>query len=157
MPCNAVIFSHKVGAAGRVVSFEPQKLMYMLLATNTIMSSMQNVELHNAALSFKHGMVSMGEKLPDGVSQGQNFDTAVRGIAPVNFGGRALGRGGELVSMFMLDSFNITDVRGSHLRLSGWGPVGGRTALSCAVHMHVLSQKLNYSGSWLVGAESLSA
>ena len=106
--------------------------MYLLLATNTIMSSLLNIELHNAALSFKAGHVSMGGKLPDGVSQGQDFDTALHGNAPVNFGGRSLGRGGELVSMFMLDSFNITNVRRSlH---SGAKGRRGRLVLYAAMH-----------------------
>ena len=51
----AVIFSHKAGAEGRVVSFEPQMYMFMLLAGNAMFSGLGNVQAHNAALSFKQG------------------------------------------------------------------------------------------------------
>eukprot|EP00798_Chlamydomonas_sp_ICE-L_P017986 gene17986-24398_t len=123
----AVHFAYKTGPAGKVYAFEPQPMVYQLMLANAVFCGSGNIEAHQAALGFKTGEASMGAKLPDGVSQGQSFEDAQKEGTKINYGGRSLGGGGEVVPMRTLDSYNIsnlsfikTDVQGSE-NLLIWG------------------------------------
>eukprot|EP00798_Chlamydomonas_sp_ICE-L_P002185 gene2185-33800_t len=105
-----VQLSHKAGPTGRVFAFEPQPMIYQLMVANSINCGVGNIEAHHAALGFKNGKVSMGSALPDGKSVGVEYAQAVRQGVSVNYGGRSLGVGGEVVAMHTLDSFNITNL-----------------------------------------------
>lgn len=96
--------------AGKVVAFEPQKLIYKLLVTNTMINSLTNVEPINKALSFKNGIAHMNARVPDGATAGQVLAEVQKGQAPVNYGGMPLGEGGEAVEMITLDSLQLQDV-----------------------------------------------
>eukprot|EP00798_Chlamydomonas_sp_ICE-L_P017985 gene17985-24394_t len=102
-------------------------MVYQLMLANAVFCGSGNIEAHQAALGFKTGEASMGAKLPDGVSQGQSFEDAQKEGTKINYGGRSLGGGGEVVPMRTLDSYNIsnlsfikTDVQGSE-NLLIWG------------------------------------
>eukprot|EP00798_Chlamydomonas_sp_ICE-L_P014062 gene14062-20005_t len=83
-------------------------MIYQLMVANSINCGVGNIEAHHAALGFKNGKVSIGSALPDGKSV--EYAQAVRQGVRVNYGGRSLGVGGEVVAMHTLDSFNITNL-----------------------------------------------
>ncbi|KAG8467323.1 hypothetical protein KFE25_000639 [Diacronema lutheri] len=107
----AVQFSHWTGSRGRVLAFEPQPMIFKVLFANAMGGGLRNIDAFNVALGFKDGFVRMGATIPDGASQGRRFaDALADPSAHVNFGGRSLGVGGELVRMITLDSLNVTGV-----------------------------------------------
>lgn len=102
-----VYFAQK---AAQVTSFEPQPLMFQLLCANVLMNDLGNVKLVNSAVSFKIGVTHMSIKLPDGTSKGTKYDDAFKNKAPINYGGRSLGKGGETVAMTYLDAMEFTNI-----------------------------------------------
>jgi len=109
----SVQFSHWTGVRGRVVVFEPQPMVFKVLTANAMGAGMGNMELYNAALGFKRGVVHMAKAMLDGGSKGRDFEevATARGYSgKVNFGGRSLGSGGEKARMVTLDSLNISRV-----------------------------------------------
>lgn len=118
----AVQFSHWVGARGRVLAFEPQSLLYKVLVANALAAGTGNMEVYHAALGFKEGSTQMASKLPDGKNSGREYDEVMAGgsgMFKVNFGGRSLGPGGEVVPMLTLDSLGLTDVSFIKLDVQG--------------------------------------
>jgi len=89
----SVQFSHWTGVRGRVVVFEPQPMVFKVLTANAMGAGMGNMELYNAALGFKRGVVHMAKAMLDGGSKGRDFEevATARGYSgKVNFGGCAL-------------------------------------------------------------------
>lgn len=95
----AVEFAHLVGDTGKVVSFEPQRIIFQQLCANVFVNGLDNVWAFNIALGEGEGVVNM-EK-PDYFSQG-----------PVNFGNVHIGLGTNLEPVIIkpLDSFGIKGV-----------------------------------------------
>ena len=58
-----VFLADKVGPAGRVVTFEPQNLVYQNLAANMLFNGYTNVQAINGAAYFKDGLVRMSAKV----------------------------------------------------------------------------------------------
>jgi FkbM family methyltransferase len=81
-----------VGQHGRVVAFEPQRLVFQTLCANVAINSLQNVECHLAALAAENGVINV----PD-------LDPCKQG----NFGGLSLlGENlGQQVNCYTLDGF----------------------------------------------------
>ncbi len=103
-------FSHLTGPSGKVLSFEPQYFIYEVLSANILGLALPNVKAYKSGLSFKHGVASMVEQLPDGANTGKNFTDALSSKSTINFGGRNIGKGGEHIRLNTLDSLNVTGI-----------------------------------------------
>lgn len=72
---HTLAFSTFVGRSGRVVSFEPQRIIYQALCTSLGVNGISNVHLLNCALSDKEGYLR--EQNIDYSKTGQNFGAVV--------------------------------------------------------------------------------
>jgi FkbM family methyltransferase len=141
-----------VGAGGRVLAFEPQRLVFQILCANLALNSITQVEARQAAVGAAHGQLRVPPLPPD--------QTA-------NFGGVSLRADGpgEAVPVLPLDAFDLpacrllkADVEGmEHAVLAGaqqlvtrCRPVlyveNDRPANSAALIAHLL--KLGYRLWW---------
>jgi FkbM family methyltransferase len=88
---HTVALAKRVGPQGRVVAFEPQRLVFQALCANVALNSLANVDCHWAALGRTRGRVGVPELDPG---------------RPANFGGVSLaGLPGRSVPCFTLDDF----------------------------------------------------
>lgn len=89
---HTVALARRVGASGRVLAFEPQRLAFQTLCANVAINSLANVDCYWAAVGAKHGAITVPELDPD---------------QPANFGGLSLegAREGRSVPCFALDEF----------------------------------------------------
>jgi FkbM family methyltransferase len=89
---HTVGFSRVVGAHGRVLAFEPQRLVFQTLCANVALNSLTNVDCYWAAVGAQEGMIT--------VPPGNPWQEG-------NFGGVTLlgTNGGYPVPCFMLDRF----------------------------------------------------
>lgn len=87
---HTVGIARKVGCSGRVLAFEPQRVVFQTLCANIALNSLTNVECYWAAVSSTSGNINVPEV---------DFNN------PQNFGGVSLlgGYPGENVSCIMLD------------------------------------------------------
>ena len=104
---HTLFFARCVGPAGRVLSFEPQRLLYQYLCANVALNGFENVVAYWAALGEKPGLVAPPEIDP---------------LQPENLGGRRLdpysqpreheGDGIAMqVPVMMLDGFTLASCR----------------------------------------------
>jgi len=108
--CHTVALARKVGNAGRVLAFEPQRIIFQMLCANLSINALWNVMAERVAL---------GEA--PGVLQVPPVDYA----SPGNFGGVALGTvGAEPVQVVKLDAYALArcnllkiDVEGMELEV----------------------------------------
>lgn len=107
---HTVCLSRQVGPSGKVVSFEPLRLIFQQLNGNVFLNNLRNVTCINAALGNANRYIQM-----DSV----NFDASF-----VNIGGTKIGNGGDIVEMIKLDDvvtdgvdFVKIDVQGSEVML----------------------------------------
>jgi len=79
---------------GRVIAFEPQRLIFQLLCANVALASLKNVECHWAALGAKRGGIEVPELDPD---------------EPNNFGALSLnlGEAGQKVPCYTADEIFV--------------------------------------------------
>lgn len=91
---HTVGIARHVGAAGRVLAFEPQRLAFQVLCANIALNSISNADCYWAAIGAKRGAIAVPELDP-----GQ----------PANFGGVTLAQAqpqpGRRVPCFTLDDF----------------------------------------------------
>ena len=93
---HSVLFGQKVGPTGRVISFEPQRIINQLLSTNVALNGLFNVQTKQVAVSSAPGKLIVPQ---------------VNYFSESNFG--ALGFGGqkwevgEEVPVITLDSLNL--------------------------------------------------
>lgn len=92
---HTVGLSGLVGPSGRVLAFEPQRLIFQTLCANLALNSCQNVYVRQEALGSTLGEMVVPQLAPDQAN---------------NFGGVSLidGHPGERVPLRTLDSFNLT-------------------------------------------------
>jgi len=92
---HAVAFAQRVGPAGVVYAFEPQRVMHQLLCTNATLNGLTWLKALHAAVGAAPGAL----KVPD-------IDYAAGG----NFGGLRLGSWaeGETVPVFTLDALGLS-------------------------------------------------
>lgn len=132
----AVYFSREVGEMGRVTSFEPQQMMFDLLqlnlAVNDMFDSPNYVCIHGAA-GHESGKSTMKGTIDSGANQGELFeDTHKDPSKLVNYGGRSLGKGGEIVNLFAIDKMELTNVTLLKVDAEGAEPMvfwGGRETI----------------------------
>jgi FkbM family methyltransferase len=89
---HTVGFSRAVGPQGRVLAFEPQRLVFQTLCANVALNSLTNVDCYWAAVGAKEGVVTV---------------PSVNPWHEANFGGVTLldAKAGHPVPCFMLDRF----------------------------------------------------
>lgn len=95
MGAHTVGLAKHVGEQGRVLAFEPQRMMFQLLCANVAINSLSNVECYWAALADQSGTLSVPEP-----------DPAIKR----NFGGVSLFVEQEKVENFMQVSCYTMDV-----------------------------------------------
>jgi hypothetical protein len=108
---HTVTLSKLVGANGKVLSFEPLRVIFQQLSANVFFNDLRNVFTLNCAIGDQRGVIQM-----DYV----DIDNR-RGV---NIGGTKVGTGGDMVEMVKLDnlaienvSFIKIDVQGSEVML----------------------------------------
>ena len=85
MGAHTVPLAMRVGPQGRVLAFEPQRLVFQNLCANVALNSLQNVDCYWAALGGKDGLLTVPEPDPTqvnnfggvtliGIEQGQQID-----------------------------------------------------------------------------------
>ena len=91
---HTVFLARQVGAAGRVMAFEPQRILFQTLCANLALNSIPNVHGQHQAVGAESGAIMV--PLLDYTREN-------------NFGGLALGtyQVGEQVDVVTLDSFNL--------------------------------------------------
>ena len=95
----AIEFAHLVGDKGRVITFEPQRIIFQQLCGNVFINGLDNVWAFNIAIGDENGVTNI-EK-PDYFSKG-----------PLNLGNVHVGleTSSEPVIINTLDSFNLENV-----------------------------------------------
>lgn len=95
----AIEFAHLVGDKGKVVSFEPQRLIFQQLCGNVFMNGLDNVWAFNVAIGDQEGIVN--------IERPNYFDTGSVNFGNVHVG---LGENSEQVILRKLDSFGLENV-----------------------------------------------
>jgi FkbM family methyltransferase len=93
---NSVIMGKQIGPTGKLISFEPQRIIYQQLSGNIILNNIYNAEIINAALGDKAGLTYMNPVPYD--------------LDWVNIGDTSVGEGGEPVKVQAIDDFGIVDL-----------------------------------------------
>lgn len=106
-------FRDLVGPSGKVISFEPQKLVYYQLCGNIVLNGYDNITAHNIALSDEVNVLKM-----------ENLQYHSEG--DINIGNAHLDAcyhlGYNLVNVNTLDSFNIENVSVLKIDVQGYEP-----------------------------------
>jgi FkbM family methyltransferase len=89
---HTITMSKKVGPAGKVIAFEPQKKIFLELYQNLKFNHCTNVTLIRKALGETTKIVHLTQ------------------VDLTNEGGTAVGEGGEIIEMIPLDSLNLTNI-----------------------------------------------
>jgi FkbM family methyltransferase len=94
---HTVYFAQAVGPTGKVIAFEPQRLVYQTLCANLALNSLGNVDAINAGVGASKGVLTLPR---------------VDYTSEHNFGGISLGayEGGDEVSVLTLDSIGLSNV-----------------------------------------------
>lgn len=107
---HSVALSKLVGRTGRVISFEPLRIIYQQLNGNVFLNDLRNVYCVNAAIGNENKMIQM--------------DFVDVDATQINIGATKVGTGGDVVEMIRIDdiisngvSFMKVDVQGSELLL----------------------------------------
>lgn len=58
---HSLAFASMVGKDGRVLAFEPQRLIFHQLAGNVALNSIENIWCHYSAISDEHGFIKVGQ------------------------------------------------------------------------------------------------
>jgi len=107
---HTVTLSKLVGRTGKVISFEPLRIIYQQLNGNVFLNDLRNVYCVNAAIGNENKMIQM--------------DFVDVDATQINIGATKVGTGGDVVEMIRIDdiisngvSFMKVDVQGSELLL----------------------------------------
>jgi FkbM family methyltransferase len=87
-------FARLVRPGGRVIAFEPQRIVYQMLCGNLALNAIDNVIAHNSAVGHQGGSISV---------------PAIDYTQPENFGGVSVGAAaeGETVPLVTIDSLTL--------------------------------------------------
>lgn len=96
MGAHTVGLSRMTGNSGKVIAFEPQRLIFQTLCANIALNSCRNVFAHQIAVGAENGEIIVPSLPPD---------------VPANFGGVSLedATEGERVRLIRLDDFGIAE------------------------------------------------
>lgn len=114
---TALKFSGKVGALGRVIGFEPDKLNYSKFLKNAALNEFKNLEVHNIGLSDHDERVLLCSPNPS--NRGENRVAPKDFIASETMSPVALVTLDEFVKKFDLDRLDLIkiDVEGYEMRV----------------------------------------
>lgn len=89
-------FAQRVGPSGKVLAFEPQRIVFQALTASVALNSLTQVHTHLAAVGARHGKVSM---------------PAVDYAQTANFGGVQVSgeEGGEPVELVRIDDLSLAE------------------------------------------------
>jgi FkbM family methyltransferase len=94
---HTIAFAQGVGSEGRVLAFEPQRIVYQTLCGNVALNALDNVWAHNLAVSKLAGAISV-----------PTIDYASAGnFGGVELGGGVSGAAGEPVAVTTIDTFAL--------------------------------------------------
>jgi FkbM family methyltransferase len=95
---HTIFFARTVGAAGRVLAFEPQRIVFQTLCGNLALNSLTNVHCYAVALGESAGFAQI---------------PVLDHRQPLNFGGVSLSSAaiGEQIQVATLDSFALPQCR----------------------------------------------
>ena len=88
---NSVIMGKQIGPTGKLISFEPQRIIYQQLCGNMVLNNIYNADVINSALGKDNGFTQMNLVPYD--------------LDWVNIGDTSIGDGGEFVEVQTLDDF----------------------------------------------------
>ena len=89
-----VPLAQRIGPSGRLIAFEPQRLVFQTLCANLALNSLTNAEAHWAGLSDKAGTLTIPDLAPD---------------QAYNFGGVPMGGEGVQVPVRRLDDLALAE------------------------------------------------
>ena len=61
---HTVGLARLVGKAGRILAFEPQRLVFQTLCANVALNSLDNVDCYWSAVARENGMITVPEAVP---------------------------------------------------------------------------------------------
>jgi FkbM family methyltransferase len=99
--CHTVALAQRVGPSGRVIAFEPQRLVHQTLCANLANNGLTNVDARRMGLGSHPGRMTVPDLDPHRV---ENFGGVSLGQAPVE--GHA--PSGDTVPVVTLDSLELT-------------------------------------------------
>ena len=104
--CHTLHFAKAVGPTGKVLAFEPQRILFQTLCANMALNSVTNVYCYQVGLADKQGTMQT---------------PPVNYAAGNNFGGLSLGQypNGEIVEVIRLDNFKLPSCRLIKLDVEG--------------------------------------
>jgi FkbM family methyltransferase len=88
---------------GHVYAFEPQPMLFTLLSLNLLENRVPHYDIYNTAIAARLSTATMQRAVADGKGAGRAVD--YRTDDQYNFGGLAIGRGGQLTTTIALDDF----------------------------------------------------
>lgn len=98
---HALVFAQRVGAQGRILSFEPQRLLYQHLCANAALNGLTNVVAYWAALGEKAGTIR-----PPEISSAQQAN-----LGGLSLQDAALQSGPMLVPLMAIDQLALAACR----------------------------------------------
>lgn len=104
---NAVMMASRTGPSGKIIAFEPQRLIYQQLNANFLLNNIHNAFTFKCALSNKSGLnVQMNP---------------VNLNAPnLNIGDTSVGKGGEFTTTLKIDDLNLEKLDFFKLDIQGY-------------------------------------
>jgi len=91
---NAVMMGGRVGPSGKILAFEPQRIIYQQLNANFLLNNIHNAHTFKCALSNKSGLVVQMNPV--------NFQSP-----NLNIGDTSIGKGGESTSTLKIDDLKL--------------------------------------------------
>lgn len=98
----------RINPSAKIIAFEPQKMVFDLLAENLETNSIKNVTALNMAVSNKAGIFSLSRSIPDGHNANTNIEYGTD--KEFNLGGVSLGKAGELVNTTIIDDLKLENL-----------------------------------------------
>jgi len=118
---HSIPYSEKAKA---VYAFEMQPEIFALLQKNVRQNNKTNVFTQNCAVGHREGIAHINDTVYDFGINGR-FDTplAYKTLAPINYGGVAIGKGTAEAKMITLDSLNFENVSYMKVDAEGFEPM----------------------------------
>lgn len=106
---NTVLMAKKTGPTGKVLAYEPQRLMFQQLNANCVINDILNCHCYNLAVSNES-------------NQELEMETINYADDCVNIGGLSIGTGGEKVKTLAIDDLNLDKLDFVKIDAQGYEP-----------------------------------